>query len=533
MEKEYLEAAQRIIRNATERAGQKYLEALNEILPKEIAPYARAEKEGYCKRKLQQLREWYNHQLPRQKPCSPHFDLYKYGAEELSRMLAAWLFDNVKAGGSLQEREIWATMQIAERESTRKYMLHLVALIDGKEPFPNTRYGRKSERLKLALTLAEEVAKEYPQAARYYSEKGIARAFFPRLEESFQHFSRKQFKAPSEAVFRTALEEKLAALEAEIAERFNQLPGEGRRDAGETEAYLGFLFYNTLLARYLEALFPGEEEPEAGGQLSLTSEMAEAVKALIEKHRHLLPQPVEGMEAQLMAKCEALARWREELKSTVSPEGIKEAVGAELAKLEEETSQQERRYLQFLPPPGKDMQPTVEIESTGQEKHGQRKVEPPNKGLFLWVKFQNAVLKDFLLWLFPEAGGLGSQPQARKEPPPKEEPTFEALFTSPAIPALVIQAMQEAEPKPLLNEEGAAILFGQATVAPVMALVDVLFARKLAKDGIPKKAAYKAICSRFGFPVSDRPDKARSEGAGIYRDYKEGFQFFFLNNRPE
>lgn len=121
-----------------------------------------------------------------------------------------------------------------------------------------------------------------------------------------------------------------------------------------------------------------------------------------------------------------------------------------------------------------------------------------------------------------------------KQSPKGEKLTFEGLFAIPATSSFAIRAMKEVEPKPLLNSDGKPILFGKATVAPVMALADVLFARKLLKDSISQEEAYRVICNRFSFlPVSDRPDKARKEGAGTYQDYKEGFQLFFLNNRPE
>lgn len=254
------------------------------------------------------------------------------------------------------------------------------------------------ERLQLAQRLAKEVLKECPETEIFGDEQSVRLAHFPILEEAFQDYARLRKDAYSEEAFREKLRAKLAALEADTAEKLRlynpeearpfvsdiRRPNFHKERQNERMDYLMALFRNTLLARYLEALFPGDGQPAAGA---------------------------------------------------------------------------------------------------GQ------------------------------------AQGEGR--------------TFEELFVSPAVPALVIRAMQEAEPRPLLNEEGEGILSGKATVAPLMALVDTLFARKLVKEGIAKTDAYRAICSRFGFEPSTRPDKARKDGEGIYRDYKEGFREYFLNNRPE
>lgn len=110
---------------------------------------------------------------------------------------------------------------------------------------------------------------------------------------------------------------------------------------------------------------------------------------------------------------------------------------------------------------------------------------------------------------------------------------FESLFKSDKYPALIVQAMQEAEPGPLLNEEGKPVLSGKGKVAPLVALVDAIFYRKLTREGITTGAIYSALCQHFGFKPSSRPDKARREGEGVYQDYWEAFNFFLLNNRPE
>lgn len=115
----------------------------------------------------------------------------------------------------------------------------------------------------------------------------------------------------------------------------------------------------------------------------------------------------------------------------------------------------------------------------------------------------------------------------------KEAHNFEDIFISTRYANLAIQAMKEAFPKPLLNDEGQPVLAGRNSVAPIMALADAIHYRKKNKEGIEPKAIYFSICQYFGFYTSTRPDKARSEGDGIYQDYLKDFNLFFLNNRPE
>lgn len=273
-----------------------------------------------------------------------------------------------------------------------------------------------------------------------------------------------------------------------------------------------------LLAKIQEAK---QEEEARRERLELAQQLAkEVLKEYPETEIFGDEQSVHWVHFPILE--EAFGDFTRLKKDAYSEEAFREKLRAKLAALKADI---EETYNRWNPEEAQPFRGTI---GGIKDFHKERQ---PERMDYLMARFRNNLLIKFLTALFPEAGEL----VAGQAQPQKEELTFESLFIFPSVPALVIRAMQEAEPEPLLNEDGEGILFGKTTVAPVVALVDILFGRKLIKDGVAKKEAYMAICSRFDFESSPRPDKARKEGAGTYQDYKESFHGFFLEerNRPK
>lgn len=162
----------------------------------------------------------------------------------------------------------------------------------------------KRERLELAQRLAKEILKERPQTEMVGDERVFRWVYFPVLEKAFRDFTRLREDASSEAAFREKLRAKLAALKAEIDEKYKLVNPEDaqpfRGAAGlpkdfhkeqqkERKDYLTALFKNTLLAKYLTALFPeeglkaGEGQPGQPEGQPFGEELERVVRAALEK----------------------------------------------------------------------------------------------------------------------------------------------------------------------------------------------------------------------------------------------------------
>lgn len=229
------------------------------------------------------------------------------------------------------------------------------------------------------------------------------------------------------------------------------------------------------------------------------------VKALIEKHRAIFPSySLEQLNA-IFAHCETYAGWLEELKAgPAEAEGVKGKAGAELARLEAETAHFESLYFRFFPSPEALFQTEIQLDEEGRESIRQRKVTPPYEGLFKWVKFRNAVYRDFILSLFPEAGeGQPGQPEG--------QPFGEELER-------VVRAALEK--RRLLNANGH--FAGDYTQ------VKALFVVLRQREYLPKKSKIRAaeilaalFASQFNFDFSPRTVTSAEKEKNAGQDREE------------
>jgi len=230
------------------------------------------------------------------------------------------------------------------------------------------------------------------------------------------------------------------------------------------------------------------------------------VQHLVEAHFSTFPKGLLRHTDKLVVFGKCLTeKQRLDKASLASPETLAAAIKNRIGELKHYLAYHEQRYL-------------AEARTAAGEN--------TQAGAFAFAKFQYGTVIAYLESLL-----LG--PQEAPEGPKDEEGglDFDSLFAKPENAQLVIQAMQEAEPAPLLNEAGKPI--AGVKVAPLIALADTLEAKALLREGVGSLQAYRAICRHFGFQASTRPEKARSEGAGTYKDYLKGFEFFFINNKPQ
>lgn len=161
--------------------------------------------------------------------------------------------------------------------------------------------GPRRDRLELAQRLAKEVVGQYPHTEIFGGEQSVRQAHFPILEEAYRGYARLKADSFSEDAFREKLRAKLEALEADTAEKLRLYnPEEARPFTGaiglpegfheerqpERLNYLMALFRNTLIARYLTALFPGDGQPESQ-PAAYGEALATVVRGALEKRRLL------------------------------------------------------------------------------------------------------------------------------------------------------------------------------------------------------------------------------------------------------
>lgn len=113
--------AARIIQEAHEKAEADLQKLVSEILPRQLAKYAKAEHAEFIREKLQELRQWLKDNW------QPWFDFEAFSPEELvNHFLAS---DVIR-----KEAEDFLKNSLAERITTVRYAEHLAALADELEP---------------------------------------------------------------------------------------------------------------------------------------------------------------------------------------------------------------------------------------------------------------------------------------------------------------------------------------------------------------------------------------------------------------
>lgn len=143
------------------------------------------------------------------------------------------------------------------------------------------------------------------QTEVFGDEQSVHLVHFPILEEAFRDYTRLRKDAYTEEAFREKLRAKLAALEADTAEKLSlynpedaqpfrgaiDLPKDFHKERQpERMDYLMALFRNTLLAEYLTTLFPEEKkpgQPEAREDSSFGEKLATKVRQVLEKRGQL------------------------------------------------------------------------------------------------------------------------------------------------------------------------------------------------------------------------------------------------------
>ena len=113
--------AARIIQEAQEKAEADFQKLVSVELPRQLAKYAKAEHAEFIGEKLQASRQWLKDSY------KPWLDFERYGAEELVIHMMGSDVIRTQAEAFLKNR-------LAERITTVRYVEHLAALADEREP---------------------------------------------------------------------------------------------------------------------------------------------------------------------------------------------------------------------------------------------------------------------------------------------------------------------------------------------------------------------------------------------------------------
>jgi hypothetical protein len=120
--------AEKILLMAEQKAEKKFLEAIEEDLPRELGKRTKEEKKEFLKRKLRQLREGQkaNFFFP--------FDVERHNREELLKWLNALLRDKQQGLNVHFKSEEEAVQLLSERMKVAKLIWYLVDRIDNEHP---------------------------------------------------------------------------------------------------------------------------------------------------------------------------------------------------------------------------------------------------------------------------------------------------------------------------------------------------------------------------------------------------------------